>query len=165
MLCANFQAKRTTLNFSNQICPEMELGLEIQKANVWMKMNILEILCMPIFRQKGHFLPFLAQIFPKIGFGVRISKAVPPRFRIRFRTSKIPCVPIFSQNGQLWIFGPKFGQIPQLYAIYYCSNDVESVPESWVEVRGSGWSCVEVGTWFRNTRSYFSLYFYFSLSS
>ena len=25
-------------------------------------------------------------------------------------TSKIPCVPIFRQNGQLWIFGPRFAQ-------------------------------------------------------
>ena len=153
MLCANFQAKRTTLYFSNQICPEMELGLEIQKANIWMKVNVLEILCVPIFRQKGHFLLFLAQIFPKIGFGVRISKAVPPRFRIRFRTSKIPCVPIFGLNLHKL---PNYMQ----YIIVLITLRV---------FQRAGWRCVEVGTRFRNTCSYFSLYFsfysFFSLSS
>ena len=33
-------------------------------------------------------------------------------------TSKLPCVLIFSQNGQLLIFRPKFGEIAQLRAIF-----------------------------------------------
>ena len=35
-------------------------------------------------------------------------------------TSSIPCVPIFSQTGQLLIFWPKFGEIAQLRAIFWC---------------------------------------------
>ena len=63
-MCANFQLKRTTLTFLAQICPKRKLGFEIQKTNVGIRISILEI----------------------------------------------PCVPIFRQNGQLWIFGPKFAQ-------------------------------------------------------
>ena len=48
-LYANFQEKQTTLTFSVQICPKMDLGLEIEKTNVRIKINILKILCVPIF--------------------------------------------------------------------------------------------------------------------
>ena len=56
-------------------------------------------------------------------------------------------MPIFSQNGQLLIFWPKFGEIAQLLAIFG-SNIVEGVVESWVEAEMS-W--VEVGAQFSNT--------------
>ena len=45
---ANSQAKRTALNCLAQICPKMDLGLEIQKTNVGIKISILEIPCVPI---------------------------------------------------------------------------------------------------------------------
>ena len=63
-MCANLQTKRTTLTFLTQICPKGNLELEIHKTNVGIRISILEI----------------------------------------------PCVPIFRQNGQLWLFGPKFAQ-------------------------------------------------------
>ena len=73
-------------------------------------------------------------------------------------TSNIPCVPIFSQDGQLLIFRPKFGKLAS-YVQYFGSNIVEGVAESlvetelsWVEVDGAGWSCVEVGARFNNTQ-------------
>ena len=49
-------------------------------------------------------------------------------------------MPIFSQNGQLRIFRPKFGEVAQLRAIF-SSNTVEGVAESWVEAEMSwvGW--------------------------
>ena len=50
-MCANFQAKQTTLNFLAQICPKMDLGLEIQKTNVVKRISLLEIPCVAIFRQ------------------------------------------------------------------------------------------------------------------
>ena len=63
----------------------------------------------------------------------------------------MPYVPIFSQNGQLLIFRPKFGEIAQLRAIF-ASNIVEGVAEdwveaemSWVEVDGAGWRWMELG--------------------
>ena len=63
----------------------------------------------------------------KLGFGIN--------------TSNIPCVPVFSQKGQLLIFLPKFGELPR-YLQYFGSNIVEDVAESWVEAEMS-W--VEVG--------------------
>ena len=55
---------------------------------------------------------------------------------------------MFSQNGQLLIFRPKFGKLPN-YVQYFGSNIVEGVTESWeeaemswVEVDGAGWSWV-----------------------
>ena len=42
---ANFQAKQRALTFSDQISQKMDLGLGIQKANVGIRIIILEILC------------------------------------------------------------------------------------------------------------------------
>ena len=53
-MSVNFQAKRTTLTFLAQISPRMDLGLEIQKTNAGIRISILEIPCVPIFRQKGQ---------------------------------------------------------------------------------------------------------------
>ena len=50
-MCASFQAKQTALTFSAQICPKMDLGLDIGKTNVKIIIGILEILYMPIIRQ------------------------------------------------------------------------------------------------------------------
>ena len=44
-VCGNFQAKQIALTFSDQISPKMDLGLEIQKPNVGIRIIILEILC------------------------------------------------------------------------------------------------------------------------
>ena len=50
---------------------------------------------------------FLAQISPKRKLGFEIQKS---NVGIRISFLEIRCAPIFRQNGQLWIFGPKFGQ-------------------------------------------------------
>ena len=42
-MCANFKAKQTTLTFLAQICPKRNLELKIQKANIGIKISILEI--------------------------------------------------------------------------------------------------------------------------
>ena len=49
--CANFQGKQTALTFSVQIWPKMDLGLTIQKAIAGIRINILDIPCVPIFSQ------------------------------------------------------------------------------------------------------------------
>ena len=41
-----------TLTFLAQICPKRKLGFQIQKTNVGIRISILEIPCVPIFRQK-----------------------------------------------------------------------------------------------------------------
>ena len=50
-MCANFQAKQTTLTFLAQICPKMDLGFEILKTDAGIRIWILEIPRVPIFRQ------------------------------------------------------------------------------------------------------------------
>ena len=44
----NFQLKWTTFTFLAQICPKIDLGLETEKSNVGMRINIVDVLCMPI---------------------------------------------------------------------------------------------------------------------
>ena len=75
-------------------------------------------------------------------------------------TSNIPCVPILSQIGQLWIFRPKFGEVAQLGAIFwfkYCSGRCRELGGGWNELGGGGWSWVEVGALFSNTLFLISL--------
>ena len=59
-VCASFQAKQTVLTFSAQIYPKVDLGLAI----VGMRISILDISCVPIFRQNEKlwiFRPKFAQ--------------------------------------------------------------------------------------------------------
>ena len=53
-LCANFQTKERTLTFSAQIYSKINLGLQIHKTNVEIRISILEIPCVPIFTQNGQ---------------------------------------------------------------------------------------------------------------
>ena len=53
-ICANFQSKRTTLNFSAKICPKKDIGFETEKNNVEIRINIVGTLCVPIFSQTGQ---------------------------------------------------------------------------------------------------------------
>ena len=57
---ANFQAKQIALTFSEQISQKMDLGLEIQKTNVGIRIIILEILCQ--FSGKTNTLTFFYNI-------------------------------------------------------------------------------------------------------
>ena len=57
-------------------------------------------------------------------------------------TSSISCVPIFSQNGPLLIFWPKFGEIAQLQVIFwfkYCWECCRELGGGWNEL-GGGWN-------------------------
>ena len=50
-MCANFQAKQTNLTFLAQICPKMDFWLEIHKTNAGIRISIIEIPCVTIFKQ------------------------------------------------------------------------------------------------------------------
>ena len=106
-MCANFQLKRITLTFLAQIWPKRRLGFEIQKTNVGIRINILKIRCVLIFRQNGQLSIFGPNFYPKMDFGLEISKIL---VLIRNQHPWDACAPIFTENGQLWIFGPKFAQ-------------------------------------------------------
>ena len=113
-------------NFSTQICPKMDLSLEFQKTNLRIRISILKIsvwnlrklistssrycACMYVctsFQIKQTALTFLAQICPKVDLRMAIQKTI---VGIRISILDKPCVAMFSQNEQLWIFRPKFVQ-------------------------------------------------------
>ena len=70
-MCANFQVNQTMLIFLAQICPKRKLEFEIQKTNVGIRISMLEIPSVPIFKTKFS-LTFWAQICPKMDFRVKI---------------------------------------------------------------------------------------------
>ena len=76
------------------------------------------------FQTKRTTLNFWAQFAQKWILRTKFQKS---KSGCEINTSNIPCVPIFSQNGQLLIFRSKFGEIGQLRAIFFCSNIVEGV--------------------------------------
>ena len=180
-MCTNFQATRTTLTFLVQICFKMDLRLEIQKANVGIRISIVKMPCVPIFRKNGQlwlFRPKFAQKWilgsefqkSKSGFGISILEILcAPIFRQNFglkfaqkwilgsefgiSTSIIPCVPIFSEEGQLLIFWSKFEEIAQLRAIFwfkYCWGCCRELGGGWNELGGGGWRWMELGAPFSN---------------
>ena len=51
-MCATFQAKQITLTFLAQICQKMDFCLEIQKTSAGIRIRILKIPLVPIFKQK-----------------------------------------------------------------------------------------------------------------
>ena len=50
-MCANFQTKQTALTFLAQICPKIDIGLEIQKNIVGIRISIPDVPCVPILSQ------------------------------------------------------------------------------------------------------------------
>ena len=106
-----------------------------QKSKSRFETSILEILCVPIFRQNGQLWIFgpkfswkwiLPSEFQKSNYGFGIS------------TSTISCVLIFSQNGRHLVFWPRLGEIAQLRAIF-------CVKYRWGccrELGGGGWRWV-----------------------
>ena len=96
-------------HFRPKFAQKSILVSEFWKSNCEFRISSSKVLCVLIFRQNRQFWFFSAQTFPKMNFGVRISKTV---VRIGIRTSKIPWVPIFAQGKQLWIFRPKFRKLP-----------------------------------------------------
>ena len=103
------------------------------------------------FQATRKTLNLSAQICPKKWIlGSEFQK-----FKSGFRisTSNIPWEPIFSQNGQLWIFRSKFGEIAQLRVIFwfeYCWGCCRELGGGWNELGGGGWNWVELGAWFSN---------------
>ena len=106
-MCVNFQAKRTTLIFLAQICPKANLKFEIKKNDVGIRISILEIPFVPIFRQNAQLWFFWSKFAQKWILGLKFQKI---NVGIRISILEIPCVSIFRQNEQLWIFEVKFAQ-------------------------------------------------------
>ena len=138
-MCANFQLKQTTLNHLAQTCPKRKLGFQIQKANVGIRISILEIPCVPIFRQNRQLWIFGPKFAQKWILGSEFQKSK-SGFGIRIR--EILGAPIFSQKGQLLTFWPTFGEIAQLSTIFwfkYCWGCCRELCGGWNELGGAGW--------------------------
>ena len=73
-MCANFQAEQTTLTFLAPICPKMDFWLEIQKTNVEIRIIILEIPCVPLFRQNRQLWNVWPKFAQKWIFGWNFKK-------------------------------------------------------------------------------------------
>ena len=67
------------------------------------------------FSEKTNNFEFLSPNLPKNKFWSWNFK----KSRFRINTYDIQYVPIFSQNGRILIFRPKFGEIAQLRAIFW----------------------------------------------
>ena len=108
------------------------------------------------FSEKIDNFVFLGPNLPKNGFWSRNfknlslhSESTPLRYHVRQ----------FSVKRTTLNFRPKFGEIVQLRAIFwfeYCWGCCKQLIGGWNELVGGGWSLVEVGVWYSNTRSYFT---------
>ena len=175
-MCTNFQAKQTTLTFLAQICPKMDLGLEIQKTNVGIRISIIKLPCVPVFRKKGqlwHFRPNL----PKNRFWGRNFKNLSLDWDVS--------PPIYHEcqfsvkMDNFWFFGLTWGNCPIACNILVQIllrvlqragwrlkwawwtwmelsggwNELGRGEWSWVKLSGGGWDWMEVGARFSNTRN------------
>ena len=66
-----FSAKMGSFDFSTQIFPKLDLGFEIQKSNVGIRISILKIPCVP---NSGKNFNFFGPTLSKYGFRVRNSE-------------------------------------------------------------------------------------------
>ena len=71
-ISANFCVNQTTLTFLAQICPKMNLGLQLQKTNVGIRISILQIPGVPIFRQDKQRIIFWPKFAQILNFGLQI---------------------------------------------------------------------------------------------
>ena len=107
----------------------MDFGLEIQKTNVGIRISILEIPFVPIFKQKNN-LDFFRPNLPKNGFWGWNFK------NLSLDLESAP--PIY----HMCQFSVKMEKLPN-YVRYFGSNNVEGVAESWLEAEMS-WVEVEI---------------------
>ena len=125
-----------------QICLKRKLGFEIQKTNVAIRISMLEIPCVPIFRWNRQLWLFGPKFAEKLMLGSEFQKS---NSTFGINTSTLSCEPIFSQNEQHLVFQPKFGEIAQLRAIFwfkYCWGCCRELGGGWNELGGGGWRWV-----------------------
>ena len=151
----NFQSQWTTLIFSTQIWPKMNLGFEIQKTNIEIRISILEIPCVPIFRQNEHLELFRPTFAQKWILGSEFKNLSPDLKSVSPRYHVYQCS-VRMDNFEF--FGLNLGKLPN-YVQYFGCNNVERAGWilkragwrlkwagwRWMELRRSGWRLVEMG--------------------
>ena len=129
-----FSGKTYSFDFFSPNLPKTDLGLEIQKTNDAIRINILEIPSVPVFRQSGQLWHFRPKFAPKL---ILVSEFQKSKFGFRISTSKIPCEWILKMDNFEFIC-LNLGKLSN-YMGYFHSNNVE-------------WSWLEEAARFSNTR-------------
>ena len=104
--------------FSNKMDNFEYLGPNLPKTGFWgqnSKYLNLDLESASIFRQSKQIWIFGSKFAQKWILGSEFQKS---NSGFGINSSTISCVSIFSQNGHL-VFRPKFGEIPQLCAIFW----------------------------------------------
>ena len=91
------------MTFLAQICPKRKLRFEIQETNVGIRISILEIQCVPIFRQNRQLRVFGSKFTQKWILGSKFQKS---KSGFEISILEILCAPIFRQNGNFEFLGP-----------------------------------------------------------
>ena len=122
--------------------PKNNLGLEIQKTNVGVRISILDTPFVPIFRQNKQLWPFGLNLHKNGSLDRNLknlsmdSESPPPSYHV---------CQFWVKMGNFEFFGLNLGKLPN-YVRYFSSNIDEGVAESWVEAKmsyvevdGAGW--------------------------
>ena len=123
-MCANFQGKQTTLTFLVQICPKMDFGFKNQKTNVEIRISILEIPFVQIFKENRHLWLFRPKFAQKLICRDNVEGVA---------ESWVEAEMSWLELGGGW-------------------NELGRGRWSWLRLGGGGWSWAEVGAPFSNTQ-------------
>ena len=107
----------------------MDLSFEIQKTNVGIRIHVLEILFVPIFRQKDNFEFFWPKFAQKWILGSEFPN-LSQRLKSAFPLYHV-CQFLVKMDS-FKFFGLNLEKLAN-YERYFGSNNVEDVAESWVE--------------------------------
>ena len=126
--------------FGPKFAQKWILGSEYQKTHVGIKTSILEIPCVPIFRQNRQ-LVFLGPNLPKTrSWGQNFknlsldSKSAPPRYHVSQFSVKMDNFEFFDQN---------LGKLPN-YVRYFGTNIVEVLQRAGWRLKWAGWRWMEL---------------------
>ena len=135
----------------------MNLGFQVQKPNVGIRIRILEKHVCQFSGKKDNFYFSLPNL-PKNGFRDQNSKNLSPDLESVPLTYHVCQFSVKMNNFEC--FGLKLGKLP-IYLQQFGSNNVKVVVECWVEaemglmeVNEAGWSWVEMVAQFSNTQKY-----------
>ena len=132
----NFLAKLKTLNILAQICLKIDSELEILKANVGMRISILELPYLTIFRQHRQLLLFWPKLAQKRILESEFQKS---KSGSGINTPRYHLYHFLVKAENFEIFSLSLGKLTNDMQ-YFGSNNVEGVAENWVEVDGAGWT-------------------------
>ena len=147
-LCPNFQAKHWIQN----------LGLDLQKINVGIKISILEITCEPIFRYNGHFLLFRSKFAQKMILGLEFHNFKSGFWNQHLQTTM--CANFQPKQTNLIFLAYIWGNCPitcnililiMLRVLQRAGWSLKWAGGRCLEFGGGGWSWMEVGARFSNT--------------